>query len=173
LEFQIDHAVEVLSQTPDVFSALLRGKSDVWLHCRKTPDAFSPVDVIGHLMHGEITNWMPRVRMIVEGKSDTPFEPFDRFAFQPLIAAKPIGKLLAEFAKLRRESLRQLSDLRVGQRELELIGRHPEFGRITLSNLLATWTVHDLGHIAQVLKTMSNEYRDAVGPWRAYMSILT
>jgi hypothetical protein len=168
----MDHALEVLSQTPNVMNALLRDKSDIWLHCRKAPDAFSPVDVIGHLMHGEMTNWMPRVRMIVEHQDSQVFEPFDRFGFQPLIAGKSIGVLLDEFAELRRESLRQLSDLGIGERELELHGRHPEFGAIKLSNLLATWTVHDLGHITQVLKTMSNEYREAVGPWRAYMSIL-
>ena len=172
MQFQMDDAMEVLTQTPDVLNALLRGKSAVWTNCRKTPESFSAVDVVGHLMHAELTDWIPRVRTILEHQDTRVFDPFDRFGFQGLIDGKSVGELLDEFAVLRGESLRTLRELGVGEEELGLAGKHPQFGRVTLSNLLATWAVHDLGHIAQIVKTMANEYREAVGPWKAYISIL-
>jgi hypothetical protein len=172
VEFKLDEAVEVLEKTPKVMSALLRGRSDVWLHCRKSPDAFSPLDVIGHLIHAELTDWIPRARQILDGDGERLFDPFDRFDFKALIAGKTVEVLLDEFAKARSESLHTLGSFDIGARELEMRGTHPEFGAVTLSNLLATWVVHDLGHIAQVVKTMSSAYGEAVGPWRAYLSIL-
>jgi len=172
MQFQMDEAIEVLAQTPGVLDALLRGKSEAWLTCRKTPESFSPLDVLGHLMHGEMTDWIPRVQMILDSGTARAFDPFDRFAFQSLIAGKPVEELLNEFAELRRESLQALHKHRVGKRQLDLPGLHPELGPVTLGNLLAAWVVHDLGHIAQIVKTMAYEYRDAVGPWRAYTTIL-
>lgn len=172
MQFQMEQGIEVLQQTPAVLSALLRGKSAAWLNSRKTPDSFSPVDVIGHLMLGELTDWIPRVRIILDSQDARAFDPFDRFAFQNMIAGKPIEVLLDEFAELRRQSLKDLRDLGVTEQQFGLPGLHPEFGAVTLGNLLATWVVHDLGHIAQVVKTMACEYREAVGPWRAYTSIL-
>jgi hypothetical protein len=172
MQFEIDQATEVLGQTPGVLDALLRGKSAGWLNARKRPEAFSPLDVIGHLMHAEMTDWIPRVRMILEHGDSRVFEPFDRFAFQPLIAGKTVEELLDEFAGLRQQSLQTLSELGVGEEQLGLPGLHPELGRVTLGNLLATWVIHDFGHIAQIVKTMAGEYREAVGPWRAYLSIL-
>jgi hypothetical protein len=173
MEFRIGQAIEVLAQTPDVMTALLQGKSAKWLNARKTPESFSPLDVLGHLMHGEITDWIPRVRIILDHQDSKPFEPFDRFAFQALIAGKTAEELLIEFAELRRQSLEALRELGVGEAQLDLRGSHPELGQVTLRNLLATWVVHDLGHIAQIVKTMAGEYGDAVGPWRAYLSILS
>jgi len=172
MQFQVAQAIEVLAQTPSVIDALLRGKSTEWLNCRKTPESFSPRDVIGHLMHGELTDWIPRVRIILDQQDNKTFDPFDRFGFQHMIAGKPLEQLLDEFAELRRHSLQSLRDLSIGERQLELHGMHPELGPVTLGNLLATWVVHDLGHIAQIVKIMSSEYRDAVGPWRAYLTIL-
>ncbi|HEY1161163.1 MAG TPA: DinB family protein [Terracidiphilus sp.] len=172
MQFQLDEGIEVLAQTPGVMSALLRGKSAVWLNSRKTPESFSPLDVLGHLMHGEMTDWIPRVRMILEYGDAHAFEPFDRFGFRDSIAGKSVEELLDEFAELRRQSLQTLRDLGVGEEQFDLHGMHPELGPLTLSNLLATWVVHDLGHIAQVVKTMASEYRDAVGPWRASTTIL-
>jgi hypothetical protein len=172
MQFQLNQGIEVLTQTPSVLSALLRGKSAPWLNARKTPDSFSPLDVLGHLIHGEITDWIPRVRMILEQRDTMPFEPFDRFGFKELIAGKSADELLDEFADLRRQSLAALRDLGVTEEQLTLPGRHPELGAVALGNLLATWTVHDLGHIAQIVKTMAGEYREAVGPWRAYTTIL-
>ena len=172
MQFKLDQALEVLTQTPDVMSALLRGKSEEWLNCRKDPRAFSPLDVVAHLMHADLTDWIPRTRQILNGDGAAPFEEFDRFGFQYLLSGKSAETVLDEFAELRRQSLRTIRDFGIGDRELEQPGTHPEFGSVKLSNLLATWVVHDLGHISQVVKTMSNEYRDAVGPWRAYLIIL-
>jgi hypothetical protein len=172
MQFQLDQAIEVLAHTPSVLDALLRGKSPDWLHCRKSPDAFSPVDVIGHLILADTTDWLPRVQMILEGQRQSPFPPFDRFAFQPFITGKSIDTLLEEFASLRSQSLQTLTSLNITNVQLDLPGTHPELGPVTLRNLLATWVVHDLNHIQQIVKTMSNEYREAVGPWQAYLSIL-
>jgi hypothetical protein len=172
MQFGLDEGMEVLTQTPSVLSALLRGKSAVWLNARKTPESFSPLDVLGHLMHGEITDWIPRVRMILEHRDTMAFEPFDRFGFRSLIAGKSADELLDEFAELRRQSLTALRELDLREEQLSLPGRHPELGAVTLGNLLATWVVHDLGHIAQIVKIMAGEYREAVGAWRAYTTIL-
>ncbi|HSY36063.1 MAG TPA: DinB family protein [Acidobacteriaceae bacterium] len=171
MRFQLDQSIEVLAHTPAVLDALLRGKSDAWLHCRKSPEAFSPVDVIGHLMHADETDWLPRARLILEG-AHTPFAPFDRFDFQRLIANKSIDTLLDDFATLRTQSLQTLTALNLTEAQLNLPGTHPELGPVTLRHLLATWVVHDLNHIQQIVRTMSNEYREAVGPWQAYLSIL-
>jgi hypothetical protein len=168
----VRQAIEVLTQTPDVLSALLRGKSADWLNARKTPESFSPLDVLGHLMHGEMTDWIPRVRIILEHRDSKAFEPFDRFGFHALIARKRVDELLDEFAELRRQSLEALRELGIEEAQLDLRGMHPELGPVTLRNLLASWVLHDLSHIAQVVKTMAGEYRDAVGPWRAYLTIL-
>jgi hypothetical protein len=175
MQFQLDQSIEVLATTPSVLNALLRGKSLQCLHCKKSPEAFSPVDVLGHRMLADQTDWLPRARMILEGHAHTPFPPFppfDRFDFQRLIAGKPIDSLLDDFATLRHQSLQTLTSLHLTDDQLNLQGTHPEFGPVTLRNLLATWVVHDLGHIHQIVKTMSNEYREAVGPWQAYLSIL-
>jgi hypothetical protein len=172
MQFNLSQGIEVLTQTPAVLSALLRGKSAAWLNARKTPESFSPIDVLGHLMHGELTDWIPRVRIILEQGDTRAFEPFDRFAFQPLIAGKTVDELLDEFAVLRQQSLQALRELGVGEEQLALPGLHPELGPVTMGNHLANWVVHDLGHIAQVVKAMASEYRDAVGPWRAYTTIL-
>jgi len=172
VEFHLDHAQEVLAKTPGVLNALLRGKSAVWLNCRKSPESFSPLDVLGHLIHGERTDWIPRVRIILEAGDARAFDPFDRFAFQTIVAGRTVEELLDEFAELRRQSLQTLRDLGVDEQHFDLPGLHPALGPVTLGNLLATWVVHDLGHIAQIVKTMAGEYRDAVGPWRKYATIL-
>jgi hypothetical protein len=172
LQFQLEEGIEVLTQTPSVLSALLQGKSDAWLNARTTSDAFSPLDVLGHLIHGEITDWIPRVRLILEHQDKQSFEPFDRFGFKASITGKSVDELLVEFAALRRQGLDTLRELALTKQQLDLPGRHPEFGIVTMSELLATWVVHDLGHISQIVKTMACEYRDAVGPWRAYTTIL-
>jgi hypothetical protein len=169
MQFRLNQGIEVLDKTPSVLSALLQGKSAPWLNARITPDAFSPLDVLGHLIHAEITNWNPRVHLILEHQDKQPFEPFDRFGFK---SGKTTDELLNEFAALRREGLNTLRELDLTEQQLALPGRHPEFGIVTMSELLATWVVHDLGHISQIVKTMAWEYRDAVGPWRAYTTIL-
>jgi hypothetical protein len=172
MELHLNQGLEVLTQTPNVLSAMLRGKSDAWLNARKTPESFNSLDVLGHLIHGEITDWIPRVRMILEHGDTQAFEPFDRHGFQELIVGKSVNQLLDEFAELRRQSLHTLTKLGIGEEQFKLPGKHPELGAVTLGNLLATWVVHDLGHISQVTKIMASEYREAVGPWRAYTTIL-
>jgi hypothetical protein len=172
MQFLLDQSIEVLAHTPSVLDALLRGKSEAWLNCRKAPDAFSPIDVLGHLMLADETDWLPRARMILAGHAHTPFDPFDRFDFQRLIDGKSIESLLDEFAHLRRQSLQTLTSLHITEEQLDLPGTHPELGPVTLRHLLATWVVHDLNHVQQIVKTMSNEYREAVGPWQAFLSIL-
>jgi hypothetical protein len=172
MQFHLENGIEVLAQTPAVLNALLRGKSAVWLNARTTPESFSPIDVLGHLMFGEMTDWMPRVHMILEHQHARAFEPFDRFGFQSLIAGKSVDELLDEFAEMRRQGLEALHELGVREEQLTLPGLHPELGPVTLGNLLANWVVHDLGHIAQIVKAMAAQYRDEVGPWRAYTTIL-
>jgi hypothetical protein len=172
MEFKLDQALEVLTGTPAVLNALLRGRSEGWLTSRVSPESFSPIDVVGHLTLADRTNWIPRAELILSGDGTRTFEPFDRFAFQPLIEGKTADALLDEFAATRKQSLLTLRDLGIGFRELEMRGKHPEFGEVSLSQLLATWVVHDLGHTSQIVKAMSSAYRDAVGSWRAYLTIL-
>jgi hypothetical protein len=172
MQFELNQATAMLASTPAVLDALLRNQSPAWLNARKAPEAFSPLDVLGHLIHAEKTDWIPRVRIILEHGESKAFEPFDRFGFHHLTAYKDVGYLLDQFAAARRECLQALSDLGVGDEQLSLHGVHPEQGRVTMRELLAAWVVHDLGHIAQIVKTMAGEYREAVGSWRSYLSIL-
>jgi hypothetical protein len=172
MQFQLNQATEVLRSTPGVLTALLEGKSAAWLNARRSPEAFSAIDVLGHLMHAELTDWIPRVRVILEQGTAQPFTPFDRFDFRHLIAGKSVGELLTEFETLRRQSLETLHQLNLDPVHFALLGTHPDLGVVTLGNLLATWAVHDLGHISQIVGTMANEYREAVGPWRVYTTIL-
>lgn len=172
MEFEIQRTLEILERTPGVVDAMLRGKSSAWLNCRIKPDAFSPVDVLGHLIFGEMTDWIPRARIILEQGEMRPFDPFDRFGHRRLIEDRPVEALLDDFARLRRQNLGALAAWPLDESRLQLCGVHPELGRVTLRQLLATWAVHDLGHIAQIARIMSNEYNGAVGPWRQYLSIL-
>ena len=169
---EIQQAVGVLERTPSVVDAMLRSQSKEWLHCRIKPESFSPLDVLGHLIFGELTDWIPRARIILECGESRPFDPFDRFGFARLMDGKSTSDLLDEFAALRKQSLDTLASLDLDEKKLERTGTHPELGRVTLRQLLAAWAVHDLNHIAQIARIMSNEYHSAVGPWRPYLSIL-
>ena len=137
MQFELEQATEILASTPAVLDALLRGKSAAWLNARKAPNAFRPVDVLGHLIHAEHTDWIPRVRLILAHGDSRAFEPFDRFGFHHLTANKPVGELLDQFAVSRRECLQALTDLGIGDTELALNGMHPEQGRVTMRELLA------------------------------------
>jgi len=174
MEFQLEQAKEVLQRTPAVLDALLRGKSEAWLNCRIGPETFSAIDVLGHLISGELTDWMPRAEIILKCGESRTFDPFDRFGFASLIDDRSIDGLLTRFAELRTKNLDALDALHLDEGSLALTGMHPDpaLGRVTMKNLLATWVVHDLGHIAQIMRIMSSEYRDAVGPWRQYLTIL-
>lgn len=172
MQFELHQAREILTSTPSVIDSLLRQKSFVWLDCRRGPEAFSPMDVVAHLILADLTDWMPRIHVILAQQGDSTLPPFDRFAFQSILADKSAPQLLDEFARQRSSAIANLNALYLTDQQLALTGTHPEFGKVTLRQLLATWAVHDLGHIQQIVKTMANEYHEAVGPWRAYLSIL-
>ncbi|HEY0673966.1 MAG TPA: DinB family protein, partial [Longimicrobiales bacterium] len=165
-------AIAVLERTPAAIRALLAELPDDWTTCNEGPDTFSAFDNVGHLIHGERTDWIPRARIILAQGTNRRFEPYDRFAQVRESAGKSLAQLLDEFAELRAENLATLRSWHLSERELALQGEHPELGTVTLAQLLATWVAHDLGHVAQTARVMAKRYRDAVGPWRAYLPIL-
>ena len=172
MEFQLEHGMAILSRTPATLNVLLRGAPAEWTMGNEGPDTWSPYDVLGHLIHGEETDWIPRARIILEHGEAKAFEPFDRFAQVGKSKGKTVEALLDEFANLRTMNLETLSQLGVTREKLALRGTHPELGSVTLGELLATWVAHDLSHVAQALRAMSKQYTEAVGPWRQYLPIL-
>ena len=162
----------VLERTPAALRAMLGGLPPVWVHATEGPETWSPFDVVGHLVHGERTDWIPRARIILGQGADRQFTPYDRFAQFRESRGKSLADLLDEFTRLRAENLQTLADWRLDDAQLALEGIHPEFGAVTLRQLLATWVAHDLGHIAQVARVMARQYREAVGPWRAYLPVM-
>ncbi|HET6681002.1 MAG TPA: DinB family protein [Gemmatimonadaceae bacterium] len=172
LNFLLPDAVAVLQRTPAVFRALLSGLPDSWITVNEGTDTFSPFDNLGHLIHGERTDWIPRARIILDQGADRTFEPYDRFAQNRESRGKPLALLLDEFETLRRGNIDTLLGWSLSERELALQGTHPELGPVSLRQLLAAWVTHDLGHIAQVARVMARQYRHAVGPWRAYLPVI-
>ena len=172
MEFELESAIAILKRTPATLNSLLRDLPEPWLVQNEGPATWSPYDVIGHLIHGEETDWIPRAKIILEHGETRVFEPFDRVAMFEESNSKSIAELLDTFAQLRAENLRELQAMNLTAALLDERGCHPELGVVTLRQLLSTWVVHDLGHIRQVVRVMSKQYRDAVGPWRAYLSIL-
>lgn len=170
--FDLAEGRAVLARTPAALRALLDGLDDAWVRATEGPDTWSPFDVLGHMLHGERTDWIPRARIILAQGDDRRFAPFDRTAMFRASDGKSAAALLDEFAAARRESLATLDGWRLTAAQLALTGEHPAFGPVTLRQLLATWVAHDLGHVAQVVRVMAKRYGDAVGPWRAYLSIL-
>lgn len=170
--FKLDHAKQVLRRTPGTLNALLGDLPDDWVLSNEGPETWSPYDVIGHLIEGEETDWIPRARIILEYGETKPFQPFDRFAMFEKSKGKSLGELLARFEQLRGESLRQLDDMNLTPELLQKRGTHPALGVVTLSQLLSAWVVHDLGHIRQIVRVMAKQYRDAIGPWTTYLTIV-
>ena len=170
-DLKLDDAVAILERTPAALRALLNGIPEIWERATEGEDTWSPFDVVGHLIHGERTDWIPRARHILAGET-RPFEPFDRTAQFIESEGKSLSELLATFAELRRENVAALLEMNLRDDDLARKGLHPEFGEVTISQLLATWAVHDLDHLAQIARTMAKVYTDAVGPWQAYLSIL-
>ena len=170
--FSLDETLEVIERTPAVLRSLLAGASTAWTDASEGPDTFTPFDVVGHLIHGERTDWIPRITLIRAQGPNRRFEPFDRFAQQQASAGRTMDELLDMFAELRAGSVATLRSMKITANDLSLEGEHPELGRVTLQQLLASWPVHDLGHIAQIARVMAKRYRDEVGPWRAYLTIL-
>lgn len=168
---KLGEAMAVLERTPASLSALLAGLPETWVRATEGDETWSPYDVIGHLIHGERADWVPRARHILAGET-RPFDPFDRTAQFTESQGRSLEELLATFAELRRESLAALAGMKLTPDDLNRRGRHPALGEVTLGQLLATWVVHDLDHVAQVARTMAKVYAGAVGPWSAYLSIL-
>jgi uncharacterized damage-inducible protein DinB len=171
--FTVQEALEILSHTPSVLRVWLDGLAPEWVQANEGPDTWSPYDVVGHLIHGERTDWMARARHILAGRGDTPFTPFDRFAQFHESRGKTLPQLLEEFERLRRANLEELSSPALTEAQLELPGLHPALGPVTLRQLLATWVVHDLNHVGQIARVMAKRYGDDVGPWKPYLPILT
>ena len=173
MEFQLEHAKEILRRTPATLNALLSRLPSEWVVPNEGPDSWSPFDVVGHLIHGEEADWIPRAKLIIGYGEERPFEPFDRFAMFEASRGKSMDELLATFERLRGESLRELEGLNITPELLAKRGMHPELGVVTLGQLLSTWVVHDLGHVGQVVRVMAKQYGEAVGVWRAYLPILS
>lgn len=172
MNFNLQQALPILERTPHVVAALLKDLDKDWIYSTEGADTWSPFDVVGHYIHGEKTDWIPRMNIILSDEADKRFEPFDRFAQFKDSEGKTLDALLDEFAKLRAENIARLKAVMPNEELLQKKGIHPAFGEVTFSNLLASWVVHDLGHISQIVRTMAKQYTEAVGPWTAYMSIL-
>ena len=172
MPFHLAAARAVLERTPATFRAMLSGLPDEWLHATEGPDTFSPFDNLGHLIHGERTDWMQRIQIILAQGANRRFQPYDRFAQKTESEGKSLHTLLDEFEQLRAQNLTTLKSLTITDRELALEGEHPSLGTVTLRHLLATWVAHDLGHIAQTARVMAKQYREEVGPWRAFLPIM-
>jgi hypothetical protein len=167
-----EHAVALLSRTPAVLDALLRDLPEAWTLSNEGEKTWSPYDVVGHLIHGERTDWMPRVKMIQEFGEARSFVPFDRWAQERESKGKPLATLLDEFARLRAENLSELRRLNLHEADFGRRGRHPALGTVTLSELLAAWVGHDLTHLHQISRTMAHQYREAVGPWSKFLGVM-
>ena len=172
MNFNLADGIAILERTPSALSALLSGLPPDWITGDEGADTWSPYVIIGHLNHGERTDWIPRARIILAQDTNRRFTPFDRFAQFEESRGKSLSQLLAEFAELRTENLDVLKAWDLEDDQLALKGEHPELGTVTLRQLLATWVGHDLGHIAQTARVMAKQYRDAVGPWRAYLPVM-
>lgn len=173
MEFQLEHAVQILRRTPATLSSLLRRLPQEWSLANEGHETWSPFDVVGHLIHGEETDWIPRAKLILEYGESRTFEPFDRFSMLEQSRGKSLDDLLDRFEQLRGQSLQELEALSLTPEMLTKRGRHPELGVVTLGQLLSTWVVHDLGHVAQITRVMAKQYSGAVGAWQAYLAVLS
>jgi uncharacterized damage-inducible protein DinB len=172
MEHDLQHSISLLARTPAGLNALLRDLPDEWTLRNEGENTWSAFDVVGHLINAERTNWIPRARYILQYGETRPFEPFDREAQKRESQGKSLGQLLDEFARLRSENLEELCALKLRQEDLNLRGRHPGLGTVTLSELLATWVAHDLNHLHQISRVMAHQYRQAVGPWSKFLGVL-
>ncbi len=169
----LPESIAVLERTPAVLRAQLEGLPDCWTTCNEGPKTWSAYDVVGHLIHGERADWIPRMRIVLEHGTARAFDPFDRFAQERESTGKSLVDLLDEFAHLRRGTIADLRAAKLDDSDFDRRGMHPALGEVTLGNLIATWVVHDLGHIAQIARVMAKRYAADVGPWREYLPVLT
>jgi hypothetical protein len=172
MKFQVEQAIEVLSNTPSVLKSLLGNLSNEWIEKSESSEDWSPFDVVGHYIHGEETDWIPRAEIILKQSENITFEPFDRFAQMEISKGKTLDELLENFAKLRQKSLNTLKSWNLSDEQLQLKGIHPELGLVNLEQLISTWVVHDLTHIRQITTVLALKYSKNVGVWKEYLSIL-
>ncbi len=172
MQFNLDQATDLLSRTPVTLRSLLGNLPDEWTSGNEGEQTWAPFDVLGHLIHGELTDWIPRIKMILEAGESKTFEPFDRFAQKDASQGKRMEELLATFEALRANNIETLHQLNITAENLKSRGKHPELGTVTLEALIATWVVHDLDHLLQISRTLAKQYKEAVGPWQAYLSVL-
>lgn len=172
MEPDLQETISLLAHTPAVLDALLRDLPEAWTLGNEGENTWSPFDIVGHLIHAEHTDWIPRVAMVLEFGEAQTFAPFDREGHARELQAKSLPQLLDEFARVRSENLDKLRGLKLRQEDLARLGRHPSLGVVTLSQLLATWAAHDLTHLHQISRVMANQYREAVGPWRRFLGVL-
>ena len=172
MKHNLEHTTSLLSRTPAALNALLRDLPEAWTLRNEGEQTWSPFDVLGHLIHGERTDWMPRVKMILEFGERRVFEPFDRWAQERESQGKSLGQLLDEFAQLRTDNLQELRALNLQPADLDRRGRHPALGVVTMSELLSAWAGHDLTHLHQISRTMAYQYREAVGPWSKFLGVM-
>lgn len=173
MKFSLENAIGILERSPGVLRALLENQDEVWIMNNEGPGTFSPYDIVGHLVHGEKTDWVPRAKIILAHGRSMPFTPYDRFAQIEESKGKTLSQLLNEFAILRNENLAWLKAQGLNESDLDKTGTHPALGEVSLRNLLATWVVHDLTHLAQAGRVMAKQYKEEIGPWTEYFRILS
>jgi len=169
--FDLKEAIEILNRTPAVLEQLLTGLADSWVYNNEGENTWSPFDILGHLVHGEKTDWITRAKLVMENNQQT-FESFDRFAQFEDSKGKTIAQLLDEFKNLRKQNVTTLKEMNIGENDLQKTGIHPNLGQVTLRQLLSTWTVHDLGHIRQMVRVMAKQYKMELGPWEKYLPVV-
>jgi len=172
MKFSISQAVAILERTPAVLHTMLESLSEDWTFQNEGGETWSVFDIVGHLIHGEKTDWVPRAEIILYQNAEKKFQPYDRFAQFENSKGKTLPELLIEFSELRKNNIQYLRSKQITEKQLEERGIHPAFGEVTLSQLLATWVVHDLNHISQIARVMAKQYREEVGPWIQYLGIL-
>ncbi len=172
MNFDLEKSIEILGQTPEVLNLWLKNLSDEWISKNEGAETWSVYDVVGHLIHGEKTDWIPRLNIIISNAETKVFDPFDRFAQFENSKGKSLEALLKEFTMLRQNNIKILKGLNLKEKDFDLTGIHPDFGKVTLRELLSTWTVHDLSHIAQMARIMAFQYKEAVGPWINYIGLI-
>jgi len=172
MQFDLNKSLEILERTPTVLADLLSGLSEDWTLNNEGADTWSPFEVVGHLIHGERTDWIPRMEIILSDTADRQFEPFDQIGHHREIKGRTLQELLDTFKQLRDQNIKRLRSKKLDQHHVGRIGIHPEFGEVSLEQMLSTWVVHDLNHIAQIVRVMASQYREEVGPWKKYLKIL-
>lgn len=172
VKFELDKAIEILERTPGTIRAFLNDLSNDWIYENEGDNSWSPFDIIGHLIHGEKTDWIVRCDIILNNNATNRFEEFDRFAQFENSKGKTMNELLNEFEDFRKANISKLKSFNISSNEMKLKGIHPEFGTVSLEQLLSTWVVHDLDHLSQISRVMASQYKDLIGPWRAYLGIL-